>query len=176
MHTLPMRERRSIRVKRWLRTHVRSVLRENASPLRTSAGLALGAFIGILPSFLVGTPIAFFLAGRLTLNRAAAVVGTFFTNPLTAPIFYSISTPSRSSDAWAARERFRGCGLPLNHPPLRRGVSGRQRDVRIRLRLHLRPARLCLPSLSGRPRFTGAVMGARVDSGRNFLRDPVQST
>ena len=92
MHTLPMRERRSIRVKRWLRTHVRSVLRENASPLRTSAGLALGAFIGILPSFLVGTPIAFFLAGRLTLNRAAAMVGTFFTNPLTAPIFYSIST------------------------------------------------------------------------------------
>lgn len=71
---------------------IRSVLRENASPLRTSAGLALGAFIGILPSFLLGTPIAFFLAGRVGLNRAAAVIGTLFTNPVTAPVFYSIST------------------------------------------------------------------------------------
>lgn len=68
------------------------MLRENSSPLGTSAGLALGAFIGILPSFLLGTPIAFFLAGRVGLNRAAAVIRTLFTNPFAAPIFYSIST------------------------------------------------------------------------------------
>jgi uncharacterized protein (DUF2062 family) len=92
MHTVSKQERRSSRVRRWFRVQVRKVLRENSSPLRTSAGLALGAFIGILPSFLLGTPIAFFLAGRLGLNRAAAVIGTLFTNPVTAPIFYSIST------------------------------------------------------------------------------------
>jgi uncharacterized protein (DUF2062 family) len=68
------------------------VLKENSSPLRTSAGLALGAFVGIIPSFFLGSPVSFFVAGHLGLNRAAAVVGTLFTNPLTAPFFYSIST------------------------------------------------------------------------------------
>jgi len=92
MHTVAKQERRSGRLKRWFRVQMRRVLRENSTPLRTAAGLALGAFIGILPSFLLGTPIGFFLAGRLGLNRAAAVVGTLFTNPVTAPIFYSIST------------------------------------------------------------------------------------
>jgi len=84
--------RRPNRLKKWCRVQLRRGLRENASPLRTSAGLALGAFIGIVPSFFVGSPLSFFLAGRLGLNRAAAVVGTLFTNPLTAPFFYSIST------------------------------------------------------------------------------------
>ena len=83
---------RSSRFKCWIQGQLRQVLRENSSPLRTSAGLALGAFVGIVPSFFVGSPLAFFLAGRLGLNRAAAVVGTLFTNPVTTPFFYSIST------------------------------------------------------------------------------------
>jgi hypothetical protein len=55
-------------------------------------GFAIGAFIGIFPSFLIGTPIAFFVAGRLGWNRAAAIGGTTLMNPLTAPVLYSIST------------------------------------------------------------------------------------
>ena len=85
-------EGRFSRLKRWIQEHLCKVLRENASPLRTSAGLALGAFVGIVPSFFVGSPLAFLIAGRLGLNRAAAVVGTLFTNPVTTPFFYSIST------------------------------------------------------------------------------------
>lgn len=67
------------------------MVRENSTPARTGLGFALGAFIGIFPSFLIGTPIAFLVAGRLGWNRAAAAAGTFLTNPLTAPMLYSLS-------------------------------------------------------------------------------------
>jgi uncharacterized protein (DUF2062 family) len=62
------------------------MVRENSTPARTGLGFALGAFIGIFPSFLLGTPLAFLIAGRLGWNRAAAAAGTFLTNPLTAPM------------------------------------------------------------------------------------------
>lgn len=80
------------RMGRWLRLHMLRAVRENASPARTALGLALGAFIGIFPTFLIGTPLAFFVAGRLSLNRAAAVAGTIISvNPLTAPGLYWLS-------------------------------------------------------------------------------------
>lgn len=80
------------RLGRWTRLHLLRALRENASPSRTALGLALGAFIGIVPSFMVGAPLAFFLAGRLGWNRAAAVAGSVLSmNPLTAPLLYSLS-------------------------------------------------------------------------------------
>jgi uncharacterized protein (DUF2062 family) len=68
------------------------MIRENSTPACTGLGFALGAFIGVFPSFLVGTPLAFFLAGRFGWNRAAAMGGTFLMNPLTAPVVYSTST------------------------------------------------------------------------------------
>jgi len=68
------------------------MVRENSTPAKTGSGFALGVFIGIFPSFLIGTPIAFFLAGKLGWNRAAAIGGTTLMNPLTAPVLYSIST------------------------------------------------------------------------------------
>ena len=67
-------------------------LREHSTAARTALGFALGSFIGIFPSFLIGSPLAFFLAGRLRIHRAAAVAGTLLMNPFTAPLFYSIST------------------------------------------------------------------------------------
>ncbi len=77
---------------RGFRLHLLRALRENASPARTALGFALGAFIGIVPSFLVGAPLSFFLAGRLGLNRAAGVAGAVVSmNPLTAPFLYSLS-------------------------------------------------------------------------------------
>lgn len=77
---------------RWTRFHLIRALRENASPARTALGLGLGAFIGIFPSFLIGTPLSFYVAGKLGLNRAAAVAGaTVSMNPLTAPFLYSLS-------------------------------------------------------------------------------------
>lgn len=80
------------RLGRWGRLHLLRALRENASPARTALGLALGAFIGIVPSFMVGAPLSFFLAGRLGWNRAAAVAGSVVSmNPVTAPLLYSMS-------------------------------------------------------------------------------------
>jgi uncharacterized protein (DUF2062 family) len=79
------------RFSRWSRLQLIRMVRENSTPARTGLGFALGAFIGIFPSFLMGTPIAFLVAGRLGWNRAAAAVGTFLTNPLTAPMFFSLS-------------------------------------------------------------------------------------
>lgn len=79
------------RLSRWLRLQTIRMVRENSTPGRTGLGFALGAFIGIFPSFLIGTPLAFILAGRLGWNRAAAAVGTFLTNPITAPLFFSLS-------------------------------------------------------------------------------------
>jgi hypothetical protein len=77
---------------RWLRLQALRMIRENSTPARTGLGFALGTFIGVFPSFLVGTPLAFFLAGRFGWNRAAAMGGTFLMNPLTAPVVYSTST------------------------------------------------------------------------------------
>jgi hypothetical protein len=77
---------------RWLRLQALRMIRENSTPARTGLGFALGTFIGVFPSFLIGTPLAFFLAGRFGWNRAAAMGGTFLMNPLTAPVVYSTST------------------------------------------------------------------------------------
>lgn len=82
---------RLTRFSRWFRLQLIRMVRENSTPARTGLGFALGAFIGIFPSFLIGTPIAFLIAGRLGWNRAAAAAGTFLTNPLTAPMLYSLS-------------------------------------------------------------------------------------
>lgn len=80
------------RLGRWTRLHLLRALRENATAGRTAFGFALGAFIGVVPSFMVGGPLAFFLAGRLGWNRAAAVAGSVLSmNPLTAPFFFSLS-------------------------------------------------------------------------------------
>ena len=79
------------RFSRWLRLQLILMVRENSTPARTGLGFALGSFIGIFPSFLIGTPIAFVVAGRLGWNRAAAAAGTFVTNPITAPMLYSLS-------------------------------------------------------------------------------------
>jgi len=92
LSTAQPRAGRAQRLYHWLALKGRAVFRENASPSRTALGLAIGLFIGVFPSFLIGSPLAFFLASRFDLNRAAAVSGTFLMNPFTAPVFYSIST------------------------------------------------------------------------------------
>lgn len=64
---------------------------EETTPTRVALGFAAGIFIGIVPSFAVGSLIALYLAGRLGLHQGAALSGTFLMNPLTAPLFYSLS-------------------------------------------------------------------------------------
>jgi uncharacterized protein (DUF2062 family) len=83
---------RLTRLGRWVRLHLLRSVRENSTPMRTALGAALGAFVGIFPTILIGMPLAFFLAGRLGLNRAAALGGAAISmNPVTAPFLYSLS-------------------------------------------------------------------------------------
>ena len=79
------------RLDRWVRLQYLGVLRETASPGRAGLGFGLGAFIGIFPTFGVGSLLAFYVARRLRWGRRAAVIGTLVMNPLTAPFFYSLS-------------------------------------------------------------------------------------
>jgi uncharacterized protein (DUF2062 family) len=64
---------------------------EKTTPARTALGFAAGIFIGVFPSFAIGSLIAFYLAGRLGLHQGAALSGTFLMNPFTAPLIYSLS-------------------------------------------------------------------------------------
>jgi uncharacterized protein (DUF2062 family) len=80
------------RARRCLRLHYLRLLRERSTARKSGLGFALGVFIGIFPSFAIGSPLAFYLASRLEWNRSAALAGTFVMNPFTAPFFYWIST------------------------------------------------------------------------------------
>ncbi len=75
-----------------LKLYFKRAVRERSTLARAALGFALGSFIGVFPSFLIGSPLALFLAGRLRIHRGAAVAGTLLMNPITAPLFYSIST------------------------------------------------------------------------------------
>ncbi len=80
---------------------------EKTTPARTALGFASGIFIGIFPSFAVGSVVAFYVAKSLGLHRGAALSGTFLMNPLTAPLFYSLS--------YAVGARFAGVPLSSFH-------------------------------------------------------------
>jgi uncharacterized protein (DUF2062 family) len=77
-----------MRVTRWDRLQRLKLLRETATAKRAGLGFALGAFIGIMPSFGIDSVMAFLLARRLNWGARAAAVGTLVMNPFTAPAFY----------------------------------------------------------------------------------------
>jgi|GEM_PF-3802286 len=54
-------------------------------------GFAIGMFFGILPTFGVGGIFAIIFAQIFKASKIAALIGTFFTNPLTSPFFLSLS-------------------------------------------------------------------------------------
>jgi hypothetical protein len=53
--------------------------------------MGLGVFLGIFPTFGVGTLLAMLIAGWVNWNRASAALGTFIMNPLLNPFFLSLS-------------------------------------------------------------------------------------
>jgi uncharacterized protein (DUF2062 family) len=59
-------------------------------PDEIAKGVALGIFVGMTPTFGFQMVIVVFLALLLRENRLAAILGVWITNPLTAPIIYSI--------------------------------------------------------------------------------------
>lgn len=75
----------------WLRYHYLRLVRLNDSPEKIAGGLALGAALGILPTFGLGVILVLFLAGPFKVNRVSAVIGTLVMNPWTAPFFWALS-------------------------------------------------------------------------------------
>jgi uncharacterized protein (DUF2062 family) len=67
------------------------LVRQNSNPDKMAKGLALGAFLGILPTFGAGSALALLASSWLRWNRVGAVLGTFIANPLLNPLFLSLS-------------------------------------------------------------------------------------
>ena len=79
------------RARRWGRYIYLRLVRQNDTPEKVAKGVGLGVFIGIFPTFGVGTILAIFIASWAKWNRASAVLGTFIMNPLFNPFFVSLS-------------------------------------------------------------------------------------
>ncbi|MEA3485239.1 MAG: DUF2062 domain-containing protein [Candidatus Aerophobetes bacterium] len=85
-----------MRAKHWLSlSHIKEVIKRlvqiNDSPQKIARGFAIGIFWGILPTF--GLAIIFSLptAVFLRANKISSILGTFVSNPLTAPFIYAFS-------------------------------------------------------------------------------------
>lgn len=92
------------RIKRWLKLHYYKIVRLDDPPEKVASGAAIGVFMGIFPTFGLGIIIAVVAAHILKANKAAAVVGSFIMNPLTTPIFWTISSFVGAVIFWQDRE------------------------------------------------------------------------
>lgn len=67
------------------------VVRVNASPHRVAAGVAVGVWLGVFPTFGLAGPVAYVLAWIFRFNKAGALAGAAIMNPLTSPLFWAAS-------------------------------------------------------------------------------------
>lgn len=70
----------------WLRA-----VRSASGAKYLAAGLALGVFLGCIPTFFIHVPIAWVAAAILRVSRLGAVVGVFISNPFTAVPLYTFT-------------------------------------------------------------------------------------
>jgi len=77
---------------RWVRYLYVRLVRINDSPQKIAWGLAVGAFLGVFPTFGLGILIALALAIAFKFNKAAAILGSLIMNPLTTPFFWTASS------------------------------------------------------------------------------------
>jgi uncharacterized protein (DUF2062 family) len=71
-----------------LREFVKRVKKLEGDPHYIAMGIAIGVFVGITPTMPFHTVIAVALAFILRGSKAAAALGVWFCNPITAPFFY----------------------------------------------------------------------------------------
>jgi len=71
-----------------IREFVQRVKNLEGDPHYVAMGLAIGVFIGITPTIPFHTVLAVALAFLLRGSKVAAALGVWFSNPITAPIFY----------------------------------------------------------------------------------------
>ena len=71
-----------------IREFVERVKRLDGDPHYIAMGMAIGVFVGITPTMPFHTVAAVALAFILRGSKAAAALGVWFCNPITAPFFY----------------------------------------------------------------------------------------
>jgi uncharacterized protein (DUF2062 family) len=71
-----------------LREFVKRIKKLEGDPHYIAMGMAIGVFVGITPTMPFHTVIAVALAFILRGSKAAAALGVWFCNPITAPFFY----------------------------------------------------------------------------------------
>lgn len=75
---------------RTLRFYYLKLVRQEGTPEKISAGMALGVFIGLITPPGPQMIIAGILATLVHFNRITAIMGVWITNPLTIPFIYPI--------------------------------------------------------------------------------------
>jgi len=78
-------------IKGSLKTIYERFLSIRGRPREIALGLALGIFIGMTPSVGIQMALAVFMAALFKWNKISAATGVWITNPLTAPLIYSIN-------------------------------------------------------------------------------------
>ena len=71
-----------------IREFFERVKKLHGDPHYVAVGMAIGVFISITPTMPFHTVIAIALALVLRGSKAAAAIGVWFCNPITAPLFY----------------------------------------------------------------------------------------
>ena len=71
-----------------IREFVERVKKLEGDPHYIAMGMAIGVFVGITPTMPFHTVIAVALAFILRGSKAAAAIGVWFGNPISAPFFY----------------------------------------------------------------------------------------
>jgi len=74
-----------------MRPVFRWTIRLRGSPQAIAGGFSLGLFIAFTPTIGAQILLAFFLATVLNLNRPAAVLAVWITNPVTIPAIFSLN-------------------------------------------------------------------------------------
>jgi uncharacterized protein (DUF2062 family) len=67
------------------------LIRVGGDPAHIALGFSLGVFLGVFPTFGIGIPLALLLASALRWNRVSAMLGSLVMNPITTPLFWTLS-------------------------------------------------------------------------------------
>ena len=79
------------RLRRVTKLYYLKTIRLDDPPEKIARGVAIGVFIGIMPTVGLAMLLSFLLAVLFKANKAAAILGTFVMNPITTPLFWSMS-------------------------------------------------------------------------------------
>jgi len=116
-----MKRRSGGKLPLWKRVSVRLVSMDG-TPEKVAAGVAIGVFLGIAPTFGLGAILAAALAALFRANLAAAVLGSVIGVPFVAPFIWLASSwlgglllgmkweilyaQVKAGEIWSAGERF----------------------------------------------------------------------